>query len=357
MTDPEDPGQKDERKSRESRQVESGTTPGPAPAGDRWATGRPKPAVRAPSSSPGRKMPGSRPTDPGRVAPSSRPTPAAPTRKGVLDRPAVRRPSDSAPATSPKSARKPKTEPSPVSQTDVAASPQSNGKRDIESMAQILAEQSEVQDRADTRFSRVETGLMGTLVRARLWGSILLIGFASYYALVPVVQEAGRRADEAYLADVIEDEAKRIGRVAGEGNLAVWIQKKDLAILRNFYRTQSEKLLAAVKQQGFEQATAANVGLRIDFEAGTLVVSARFGGSDGHLVAAAASTDGKRIGHPPKETGLEAVFREQAGFIAGTFGLAAVLIIPAYLLPLFVRRRERVATTSAGDTTPPSDKG
>ena len=360
MTDPEGPGQKDERRSRQSREVESRTTPAPSSASDRWATGRPKPAVRAPSSSPARKMPGSRPAGSSRVVPASPPTPAAPTHKGVLNRPAVRRPSDSAPVISPKSARKPKTDPRPPSEADAGtadASARPRGKRDIQGMAQMLADQSEVRDRADARFNQVETGPIAALVRSRLWISILLMGFASYYALVPVVQEAGRRADEAYLADVIEHEAKRIGQVAGKGNLAVWIQEKNLAILRNFYRVQSEKLLAAVKHQGFEQATAAHVGLRVDFEARTLVVSARFGGSDGRLVAAAATTDGKRVGHPPKETGLEAIFWEQAGLIAGTFGLAAVLIIPLYLIPLLVRRRERTSEVPSVDAVPPSVEG
>ncbi len=355
MTDSRGPGQDGKRKLRGADEEPIGGLAGSVP---RWESGGPKPAVRSPSSMPARKMPSTRPGSPARVQAPSTPAPATSTRKGVLDRPAVRRPNQSTPVTRPETATKPKTQ--PVQSAGNQGKKLVRKKRDMQSVAQALAEDHDAREEAESRSAWARKGVVAGVVRYRLVASILLIATAAFYAFIPVAQEAARRADEAYLADVIEDEAKRIGRAAGKANLAAWIQARELTILRNFYRTQSEKLVAAVKKQGFEDATSANVGLRVDFDARILVVSAQIGAGDGRMISAASTTSGKRAGHAIKETGLGPVFSEQGSVIGGIFTLAAVLIVPMYLIPIFARRREpppvpEVISSTALDEAPPMD--
>jgi len=351
VTDFQKPGQGGKRKL---RGLDEEPSSGLAVNAPRWESGGPKPAVRSPSSAPVRKMPSSRPGSSARVPISAHPTPASTTRKGLLERPAIRRPDKSRPVSRPTTPAKPKTEPALA-----AKGPVVRKKRDMQSVARALAEDHDAREEAET-LSRANRGFLSAVLRYRLVLSILLIAAATFYSFIPVAQEAARRTDEAHLADVVEEEAKRIGRAAGKANLTAWIQARELSILRNFFQTQSEKILAAIQAHGFEDATAANMGLRVDFNARTLVLSAQIGSEDGRMIAASSTTAGKRVGHKIKETGLGPVVSEQVSVIGGIFALALVLIVPLYLIPIMARRREPpleppVMATTALDEAPPID--
>lgn len=230
----------------------------------------------------------------------------------------------------------------------------------MQSVAQALAEDHDAREEAETKSARAKQGLIAAVVRYRLIASILLVAAATFYSFIPVAQEAARRTDEAHLADIIESEAKRLGRAAGKENLAAWIQARELTVLRSFFRKQSDKIVTAVQEHGFQDATPANVGLRIDFEARILVLTAQIGSDDGRMISASATTSGGRVGYQAKETGLGPVITEQGSVIGGIFALAAVLIVPLYLIPFLARRREApapppVISTTALDEAPPTD--
>ncbi|MCB9534717.1 MAG: hypothetical protein H6704_00450 [Myxococcales bacterium] len=172
-------------------------------------------------------------------------------------------------------------------------------------------------------------------LRPLLAGAVMVAGLG--LAAVPVMDEMGRRADRARLAEVVDAQARRVA--ADNPGLADMVRGRRLPELRALYAAEQPKVIAALKAAGFEEASERTLSIRLDPGSNGLILSAGFGSDDDDRpVRAQASTSGQRAGRGLPEVGFGPSLSAHLPTVLSAVLGAAVIAVSMWVLPAVLRR-------------------
>lgn len=289
------------------------------------------PSTRAPVGSPRRST---GPIDPLRVA-ADRDR----ARRGLAPTASRAHPSAGLQASSAsgRSQRAAEPTPAPATVNDEPTEPAEPAvERSMHLQAAQLANAAEEHARDDS-FRSGAGALSWHRVRPFVAGAIVLAGLL--IAVLPVMNDANRGSRRANLGRVLDSEAKRVA--AANPAITQWVREPRVAELRALHNAEFPKVVAALRNGGFPEASDRTVTIRVDTRSNSLVLNATFGDDDDDRpVRASASTSAAAAGPEVGPTGFGGALDANLAQVIGALVASLVLAAALWLAPGLRRRRE-----------------